>query len=889
MTDQRPDPDQLLAEVKAAEKSATRGRLKIFFGASPGVGKTYAMLEAARAAKREGKDILIGVVETHGRAETSALTQGLDVLPRKRVEYKGNFLEEFDLEAALARKPSIMLLDELAHTNAPNCKHDKRWQDVLDLLEAGITVWSTLNVQHVESLNDVVAQITGVVVRETVPDTVLERADEVELVDLPPDDLLKRLDEGKVYVPTQAKRALQSFFRKGNLLALRELALRRTAERVNQAVDTYRREEGIKSPWPTQQRLLVAVGPSPFSTRLIRATRRMAANLKAPWIALNVEVPGRLDENARGRIEENLSYAEGLGAECTTIVGDHIADDILAFARARSVTTIVMGKPRYRRWRELFTGSMLDELIRKSGDIDVQVISGDEPEGEPAPALKTPPSLARWTEYIGAAVIVALCTLAGAALERFVAPSDLAMVYLLGVVFVSARYGFAPSVLGSVLSVACFNFFFIPPRFTFAVESANYVITFGVMFVVGLIVSALTSRVRRQAVAARGRETRTAALYALSRELSAERGEPELAELAVRRMQDVVAGDMAIFAPGKDGALQRLAGKAELSAADLAVVQLAFERGQPAGAGTDNLPSSRVLALPLRGATGNIGVASFIAGDGAVAVDRRELLNAFASQTAMALERAQLAEKAQRSQVDAETERLRNALLSSVSHDLRTPLAAITGATSTLLGPKTDDETSRELVRSIHDEARRMNRLVNNLLDMTRLESGQLRLRKEPVLIEEVVGSALEALKDQLESRQVKIDIPPDVPPVRVDLVLMEQVIVNLVENAVKYAPLSTIEISARNTPEGVLVEVADNGPGLPPGQEERVFDKFYRASNAPGVRGAGLGLTICRGILQAHGERIWARNRDGGGASFQFVLEAAPLPPENMGDRGKP
>ncbi|MBP9893522.1 MAG: sensor histidine kinase KdpD, partial [Planctomycetes bacterium] len=720
---------------------------------------------------------------------------------------------------------------------------------------------------------------------ETVPDSVLERADEVEVVDLPPDELLKRLEEGKVYVPTQARRALQGFFRKGNLLALRELVLRRAAERVNVAVDRYRREEGIKSPWPTRERLLVAVGPSPFSARLIRATRRMATAMEAPWIALNIETPGsRVDDETRGRIEENLNYAESLGAECVTISGDNVADDIIAFARARSVTRVIVGKPQFRRWRELLNGSLLDKLIRGSGDIDILVITGDTSEDAPATSpMRLPASVRNWSGYAATLLTVSLCTLLAAGLAPFVALPDLSMVYLLGVVFVASRHGFAPSVLASLLSVASFNFFFVPPLYTFVVSDASYVVTFGVMLIVGLTVSALTARVRRQAIFARAREMRTAALYALSREIANETEQTGIAAQAISRMGEFITGKTAIYVAEKDGNLQKLAGEADPGAAELAVARLALERGMPAGFETENLPSAQILALPLKGAGSAVGVAVFMPGEDGLVNVRRELLDAFVAQTALALERAQLEERAQKSRMDAETERLRNALLSSVSHDLRTPLASITGATSTLLDPATDESSRVELTRTIHEEARRMNRLVTNLLDMTRLESGQLRLRKEPVLVEEFVGAALEALKDVLGPREVKINIPSEVPPVLADLVLVEQVVVNLVENAVKYAPSSPIEISARHTPDGVQIEVADHGPGLPQGSEEKVFDKFFRAPGATGVRGAGLGLTICRGILQAHGGRIWARNREGGGAVFSFVLEAAPLPPEDM------
>lgn len=888
-TERRPDPDELLARVKEEETRQARGRLKIFFGASAGVGKTYAMLEAAREQRAQGVDVVVGWVETHGRADTEALLGGLEVLPRRPVDYRGTTLQELDLDAALARRPALILVDELAHTNAPGSRHAKRWQDVLELLDAGINVYTAMNVQHVESLNDVVARITGVVMRETVPDSIFDHTDEVELIDLPPDDLLQRLRDGKIYIPDQAREAIENFFRKGNLIALRELALRVTAQHVDAEMRHYMRDHAIHETWPVRERLLVCIGPSPSSIRLVRAAKRMAEGLGAEWIVAYVETPSqaRLPQAARDRVAQTMRLAEQLGAETHTLTGPRMSDEILAFARARNVSKIVVGKPERPRWKRIAMGSIVDTLVQGSGEIDVYVISGDRDDSRPLPPR---PWRRRtdWAPYGAAAAAVAIPTAIAWAMFAHFALSNLIMVYLLSVIIVATRYGRGPSLLASVLSVAAFDFFFVPPYFTFAVSDTQYLVTFAVMLVVALVISGLAVRIRAQAESARERERRMAALYAMSRELASTRGVRQLLEVAVRHIAEVFRTQVVVLLPQPDGRLapdESAVVQFPMDASELAVSQWVHEHGQVAGQGTDTLPGASALYLPLTGSRGTVGVLGLRPQDPRPlqAPEQLHQLEAFASQTALAIERARLAEEAEQAQVRAETERLRNSLLSSVSHDLRTPLASITGAASTLLEneARLDAGTRRDLLEALHEEADRLNRLVQNLLEMTRLESGALQLRTEWHSVEEVVGAALGRFGKALARRAVTTRVPADLPLVPMDDVLIEQVLINLVDNVLKYTPAeSPIEVSAEDTGTAVLVEVADRGPGLPPGEERRIFEKFHRAEATRPVRGAGLGLAICRGIVRAHGGRIWAENRPEGGVAIRFTLPTKEAPP---------
>jgi two-component system sensor histidine kinase KdpD len=888
-TDHR-DPEAFLQRAREEEARRTRGKLKIFFGAAPGVGKTFAMLEAAREQRRAGVDVIAGVVETHGRPETEALLAGVEILPRRVVDYRGAVLKELDLDAALARRSALILVDELAHTNAPGSRHAKRWQDVQELLDGGIDVYTAMNVQHLESLNDVVGKITGIVVRETVPDSVFEGADEVELIDLPAENLRQRLKEGKVYVPELAGEAARHFFREGNLIALRELALRRTADRVDAQMQRYRRDHAIAPTWPVTERIMVCVSPSPLSMRLVRAGRRMATRLGAEWVVAYVETSAHanLPEEARARVAETLRLAERLGADTVTLSGPRMSDEILAYARGRNVSQIVIGKPVRSLWKRILLGSIVDALVRGSGDIDISVVSG---EGE-ADTTRRPRLRPRPTEWPGYALAVgAVLVSTGLAWLMFphFALANIIMTYLLGVVAVAARTGRGPAVFASVLSVAAFDVFFVPPYLTFAVSDSQYLVTFLVMLIVALVIGGLTVRVKNQAVAARERERRTAALYALSRELASTRGITLLLEVGVRHLVEVLGGRVAILMPGARGRLEERAAMLapfQLDPNDMAVAQWAHEHSQLAGIGTDNLPGAQMLFVPLRASRGTVGVLGIRpAQPGALdSPEARHLLETFANQIALAVERALLAEETQEAEVRIEAEQLRSSLLSSVSHDLRTPLTSITGAATTLVeqGDKIDTDTRRELAEAIHEEADRLNRLVTNLLDMTRLESGAAAVHREWQPLEAVVGAALGRMKRRLEDRVVNTDLPSTLPLVSIDGVLIEQVFLNLLDNVARHTPPGApIDIGATASAAEVTVSIADRGPGLPAETVPHIFEKFYRSEASAARGGAGLGLSICRAIVKAHGGRIWAENRPGGGLVFRFVLPLPDTPPE--------
>jgi two-component system sensor histidine kinase KdpD len=890
----RPNPDQLLAEVQQQEAKQHRGRLKVFFGMAAGVGKTYAMLEEARKRAAEGMDVLVGYAEPHIRTETEALLLGMEILPYKVVEYRGAQLKEFDLDGALARKPALVCVDELAHTNAPGMRHPKRWQDVVELLDAGINVYTTLNVQHIESVNDIVERITGVRVRETLPDAVLEQADEVELVDIAPEELLERFREGKVYRPDIAARASRHFFTKGNLIALRELALRTTAQRVDVQMQEARREAGARAPWAATERVLVCVGPSPMSARLVRSAKRLAADLRAEWIAAYVETTGmtRLSSPARARVDQTLRLAEQLGARTVTLSGPRVADEVIAYAQAHNVTKIVIGKPQRPRWRDALFGSVVDDLIRRSAQIDIYVIRGDEAEAEPPRAVPgTVQPTPDWAGYITGIVVVGLTTAIGWPLYHTlgIQNENVLMLYLLGVLWVATHHRRAAAILTSLLAVGTFDLMFVPPYYTFAVSDREYVVTFAIMLITALVISTLTHRVRAAAEAARDRERRTAALLALSRELAQARTVEQIAASTSRHVTDVLGSRAVVLM--SDGE-RRLAPRVELTDAaaaldpkEMGVAQWAYEHDQVAGRGTNTLPAASGTYVPLKASRETLGVIGVLAnGTGDFSGERRQLIEAFASQAALALERAKLAEEARLAWERVEAEFLRNTLLSGVSHELRTPLAAITGAASAITeapAPLTE-ESRRDLLDTIRAEAERMDRLINNLLDMTRLEAGGLRLKKEWLPVQEVIGSAVHALEARLRGRDMRIDLGPQPPMIHADPVAIEQVVANLLDNAVEYTPPGTpIEISARADGNGVTVQVADHGPGLPPGTERRVFDKFFRApagENQP--RGIGLGLAICRGIVEAHGGTISAANRPSGGAAFRFTLPNDGQPP---------
>lgn len=886
MTDRRPDPEALLERFREQETRAARGRLKVFFGASAGVGKTFAMLEAAHRKKKECVHVVVGWVETHGRADTAALVQGLEAVPPRSVDYRGATLREFDLDAALVRRPALLLLDEMAHTNAPGSRHAKRWQDAQELLDHGIDVWTTLNVQHLESLNDVVARITDVSVRETVPDRLLDEADEVEFVDLPTDELLQRLREGKVYVPEQAQHAARNFFREGNLIALRELALRRTAESIDDDVRDYRRAHAIEDTWPVAERILVCIRPNPDSGRLVRAARRLAARLHAEWIVGYVESPSQrpLSEPEKQALAAAFKLADQLGAETAVLSGESVGEAVLSYARAHNVSKVVVGKPARPRWRERLFGSPVDAIVRGSGAIDVYAIAGEGVPSPPRSPLRTravPPA-----HFVWAAAVAAACTLVCWAIFPLFDKANLIMVYLLGVAFVAVRFGRWPSALAAALSVAAFDFFFVPPHLTFAVSDTQYVVTFGVMLGVALLISNLAVRLRDQAEASRQRERRTHVLFATSRELAGLTEPGDVVRAACRQVADVFHGPAIVFLPDAEGRLRTPAIDAPgfpLDSREQAVAEWVFLHGRIAGLGTDTLPGAAALHVPLLAAERALGVLALRPHASLLPLtpDHLDLLETLARLVAAPLERARLSGAAERARLEVEAERLRNALLSSVSHDIRTPLAVITGAATGLREqPVSLGKETTELLQTILEEADRLNRFVTNLLDMTRLESGALRLNSEWHSLEELVGGGLTRLEKSLHGRRVETAVAADLPLVRVDALLVERVLVNLLDNAAKHTPRgSTIRVSAATVNGVVQVEIADDGPGLPPGEEERVFEKFFRRTSERQA-GFGLGLAICRAIVNAHSGRIWAENVAPHGTSFRFTLPVDGTPP---------
>jgi two-component system sensor histidine kinase KdpD len=839
------------------------------------------MLEAARIELTDQKrDVVVGIVETHGLYDTGAQLIGLELLPRRKIEHRGVGIEELDLDAALDRHPDLVLIDQLAHTNAAGSRHVKRWQDVEDLLADGIDVFTTLNVQHLESLNDVVAQITGVVVGETVPDSVFDKADEVRAVDLPVAELLERLRDGKQYASDDAQRASTTLFEEGDLIALRELALRRTAERVDAQMRGYKAAHGIDETWHTGERVLVCISPSPHSAQLLRSARRMASRGHAELLAVYVETPAalRLRTSDRERLAAHMRLAEQLGGEAVTIRGERAADEIVRFARTRNVTTIVVGKPTHPRWRDIVKQPFLDEVVRLSGEIDVFVISGVRTaarRSEESQPGRKPPLFG----YVAAVAAVVVSTLAGLAFGRS-ALTDVVMIYLLGIVGVSMRFGYGPALFAAVASVVTYDFFFIPPFYSFAVSDFRHVVTFVVMFLVAGILSHLTQRIRNQADSARNRERRTASLYAISRELAVAQTLDALLAAAAQHVHDVFDGAVSVLLPSENGLLSLAHADPGASGAredELGLARWVWMHQRPAGVSTDTQPSGRALFVPLTGARGRVGILALVPNGDASrlkAPEERQLLDTFARVVGSAIERAQLADEARQAHLRVETEQLRNSLLSSVSHDLRTPLTVVTGAAAALLDRSApmNPAQRRELLETIHDEGQRLNRLVRNLLDMTRLDTGALRVNKELQPIEEVIGAALNRTEDRLQGRTVTTEVPDHLPLVPLDAVLIEQVLINLIENATKYTPPETpIEVNARARDGAVEVEVADRGLGVAPQDAERIFEKFYRVQEGAG--GVGLGLTICRGIVSAHGGRVWVESRPDGGASFRFTL----------------
>jgi two-component system, OmpR family, sensor histidine kinase KdpD len=892
-SDQRPDPDSLLAKVNQQNRKARRGKLRIYFGSSAGVGKTFAMLLAARQLRSENAGVLVGVVETHGRSETAALLEGLEVLPLKSVSYRGRVLADFDLDAALARRPALILVDELAHSNAQGARHPKRWQDVDELLAAGIDVFTTLNVQHLESLNDVVGGITNVRVWETVPDTVFDAADEVVLVDIPAEELLARLKSGKVYIPQQVERAADNFFRKGNLMALRELALRRTADRVEGDVQAYRVDKSIGSIWKTAAALLTCVGPGAGAERVVRATARLASQLNADWHAIYIETPAlqRLPAARRETILATLNLAQNLGATTAVIANPEVAESVVAYARKHNLSKVVIGRdPSRHLWPwQRSSGQKLAVLAPDIDLIEIGRSSGVSQSGGIKPIALAPAMGAadpadrrklrlKRLRYLWAAIACGVVTLASVPLVEHFDRSNIVAIYILAVVLVGVRLGRGPAALAAVLSVSAFDFFFVPPRFSFAVSDVQYLLTFCIMLAVGLITGQLTAGLRSQARVALHREERAAALYELARDLSGAAQLDQVVKISDESIEHTFHVSAALLLPDAQGQLAMASARSEPTLiVDLGIAQWAFDKGHPAGVGTDTLPGSEVLYIPLRAPVQARGVLALRAKHRRLLKipEQRQLLDTFAALIAIALERVHYVGVAQDALVRMESERLRNSLLAALSHDLRTPLTVLVGLAESLAMTKPPLATEQmETAEAIQDEARRMSTLVSNLLDMARIESGEVRLDLQWQPLEEVVGAALDSARSMLKQHHVEVRLPRDLPLVRFDALLIERVLVNLLENASKYTPAgSTVTLSAEAVGGQMRVSVSDNGPGLPAGREEALFQKFTRGNRESATPGVGLGLAICRAIIESHHGKIVAVNRPGGGVTFSFML----------------
>ena len=885
MTDDRPDPDELLARLKAEEAHAARGKLKIFFGASAGVGKTYAMLAAARAAWKQGVDVVIGIVETHGRAETQALIGELERLPLREFTHRERTLQEFDLDGALARAPALVLVDELAHSNVPGSRHPKRWQDVEELLGAGIDVWSTINVQHLETLNDVVSGITGVKVWETVPDRVFDGADEVVIVDLPPDDLLQRLKEGKVYMPAQAATAVRNFFRKGNLIALRELALRRTADRVDDDILHWRRTRAVAPVWQTREALLVCIGPDERSEKLVRSTARMASQLDVPWHCITVETPAlqRLPDADRQRALRALKLAQDAGATTATLSGRSLAQVIVKYAHEHNLPRVVLGRDTGRHLRP-WQPSLVEAVGSIGKDLDVIQVALPRRErsrartGAPATHDDESTRSSRWRPYAMSAIVCGLAAAVAAPLNGIFELSNIVMVFLLAVVVAAVRYGRGPAVLAAFLSVASFDFLYVPPRFSFSVSDVQYLVTFAVMLVVALVIGQLTAVLKWQARVATLREERVSALYRISRELSGALMVEQIAEIAARFLESEFEARSALMVANlQDRVLPPIASPKLPEKIDQGIAQWAFDHAEQAGQGTNTLPASSILYVPLKAPMRLRGVLAVEARTPArlAGPEQRQLLETCASLLAISLERIHYIDVAQSTTVQMESERLRNSLLAAISHDLRTPLAALVGMADTMV--MTDagaDGRPTETARNIREAALRMNSQVNNLLDMARLQSGQVQLNCQWLPLEEAIGSALRAMEGTLDRRRVRVRLPADLPLLHVDPALFERVLCNLLENAQKYTPAGTpIEIGAAVAGDRVKIVLDDDGPGLPKHREEAIFEMFERGRKESATPGVGLGLAICRAIVGAHGGAITGETRATGGARFTIDL----------------
>lgn len=876
--DSRPNPDDLLKAVTRHESD--RGRLKVFLGASAGVGKTYAMLSSAHEERKRGVDVVIGYIECHDRAETRAMVADLEQVPLAEIEYKGATLRELDVDAVIARKPKVALVDELAHTNAPGARHAKRWQDIDELLDAGIDVFTAVNIQHLESLNDVVAQVTGVRVHETVPDAFLDRADELELIDLAPAELQQRLREGKVYANERVQTALDGFFKTSNLTALRELALRRTADTVDAEMQRLRVEEGVRSPWTTRDRIVVCIAPNRMATKVVRAAARLGAPSHAELIAVYVESDRQISRSSEehAAAQEALSLAESLGMEVVNLHGHDIVSELVGYANRRNASLIVVGKPIRPRWREILSGSVVDEIVRASGDIDVHVLTFD-PKGARAERPKVVSADAAIT-WPGTALVIAanvIATAIGFALFEGFGVANIAMVYLLAVSAAAIRCTRLESVVASTLGVLCFDFFFVSPRFTFAISDTKYALVFLVMMAVGLVISTLTHRLRSQLEASAERERRTASLYTLSRKLAQGRGKREMARAATKEIRDVFDGDASVSMVhnGKVSLLAPSESGFENSPNEQAVARWVLDHAEPAGLGTDTLPGAEALYIPLCGAESTVGVLGFKPHHELSGFAQRQHLDTFANALGLALERTIVAKESNEAKIFAESERVRSTLLSSISHDLRTPLTSITGSASALAARSGGEE--KALAETIYSEAIRLNSQITNLLDMTRLQSGGVQLDLKWHSAEDLIASALRATQAILGARGVRVILDPEVPLLKVDGLLIEKAIANLLENAGRHTgPNDPVKIHALIEGDRVAIRVKDSGPGLQSADLDALFKPGYRT---PGG-GYGLGLALVKTVMDLHGGEVAASNGESGGAVFTLLLPKPAEPP---------
>lgn len=883
MANERPNPEILLQQVKNEERKEARGKLKIYLGAAPGVGKTHEMLTDARSERNKGLDVVVGVVESHGRKEIEAMLTDLEILPRQNLSYRGKQLQEFDLDGALKRHPGLILIDEMAHTNSPGLRHTKRWQDIKELLDRGIDVFTTLNVQHIESLNDDITQIIHAPITETVPDSMLELADTIELVDIPPEELMQRLREGKVYIPQQAELAIEKFFRKGNLAALRELALRTTAARVGTDVLLYRQGKGIKHIWPTRDKILVCVGPAAESVKLIRAACRIAKSLHAEWVAVYVETPYlKVNDEKRHAAIQHLRLAKQLGADTRVLTGFDIVKAVMTYAREQNVTQIMIWKYIRTRWWDLFFRSLADEIVRHSREIDVYIMTGTRGEIKQAQQTTPKKTVIDWKNYVFSTLIVALATTINLFINPYIDNSDVIMLYVLAVTIVAFFGKIGPSILASLLGVITYTFFFVPPAYSFAIENHQDYLTLIVMLLVTQVISQLTILTKRQVESLGTTEKQTSALYTLSRQLASTRGSDKLLNTGVQHIAEIFNCEALALIPlgGKLTICAKARTKeTKLTEKEESVAQWVCELGQAAGLGTDTLPFSEALYLPLTATQGPMGVLRLrpIQSNVLFTPEQMRLLETFANQVALALEVDYLQEERTQHTLQSEKDRARQGLLQSVSHDLRTPLLSILASSNSLMevGDKIEGKKVKQIGKEIYFETEQLNHLINNLLQMAYFETDNIHLQKQPISLEELIMQVLKISEQKIQKRILHIEVPPNLPKIPIDHVLLQEVLLNLIDNAIKFTPPeSPLEIIVVEKNDMILVSVEDYGDGIQFEEVDKLFEKYYRGSKQTSERGLGLGLTICKRIIEAHGGTIWAENRrDGNGAAFRFSI----------------